>query len=316
MEIEDKKGNKENIKRRMIGWIILAVVLTGVLIAGIVTNRLFGSRIIGCGVSIGMGNTYANAGKYMIGEFSSEKEIEELEINWRAGSVELSVSEGDKIEVKEDGGLEEEKQLRYLFEGNKLTIQYEKSGIHLFGHDRGKNLTVYIPQKMAENMDDIIISTVSADISAENFNSKNVEFDTVSGEINIESFSAEEFQADSTSGNVIGKKVNMEELEVDTTSGDIRFEGTLKKVEADTTSGKIVFISDTELEEANVDTVSGDIQLKLPKEQEFEMSYDTVSGDFNTDFSVSKKKGNIICGNGDGDFSFDTVSGDLDILYR
>ncbi|MPN19450.1 hypothetical protein SDC9_166819 [bioreactor metagenome] len=66
------------------------------------------------------------------------------------------------------------------------------------------------------------------------------------------------------------------------------------------------------LEKISVDTVSGSVEIILPENNGFTLSYDTVSGSTNNDFAM---KNNQYKG---GDIAIDvnTVSGSLDLFNR
>jgi len=123
-----------------------------------------------------------------------------------------------------------------------------------------------------------------------------------------------------------------------TVSGDVEAEGLESDVDGATVSGS-VFISttgvargttvsgDLDIEMGSLDwhrltfnTVSGDITLILPSDLDSEIDFESLSGDFRTDFDVevtrsrdkfigSELEGRI--GRGSSELSFHTVSGDV-----
>lgn len=78
--------------------------------------------------------------------------------------------------------------------------------------------------------------------------------------------------------------------------------------------------SDKELDENNTlyyyleaDMVSGNIELVIPESSGFTVSFDSVSGKLNSDFEVTKEDDEYIFGDGNADYSVDTVSGSMRI---
>ena len=91
-----------------------------------------------------MGYSYPNASKYKVGNFTLEEEIDQLEINWIAGSVRVEVTEGTQVYAEETKVSDDDRKMRYLVENGKLTIQYQKSKFFSFGNwSKSKDLTVY-----------------------------------------------------------------------------------------------------------------------------------------------------------------------------
>ena len=83
---------------------------------------------------------------------------------------------------------------------------------------------------------------------------------------------------------------------------------------ADTTSGAVRFACGNadKLEEISADTVSGAVEIILPENDGFTLSYDTVSGSTRNDFAMKNDQ----YGNGGIELNINTVSGSLDIINR
>jgi DUF4097 and DUF4098 domain-containing protein YvlB len=141
-----------------------------------------------------------------------------------------------------------------------------------------------------------------------------VSIDTASGGVEFENLVADEFEADSTSGAV---KVSgeVEEIDIDTTSGKVTLDGEFLSVDMDSTSAGIeIAYKNSAPRSLDVDTVSGDVTVFLPeKVTGFEAELDSVSGDFESDFSAAVKDGKYIFGDRSFKMSFDTVSGDVTV---
>lgn len=102
---------------------------TGALVAGIALKGANG----GLGdFSIGFsGNTYADAESYSIGGGSISERISSAEVNWVIGKIDISVYDGETVEISETSENDEDYKLRYKVENGKLTVHSEKSGFEL-----------------------------------------------------------------------------------------------------------------------------------------------------------------------------------------
>lgn len=290
---------KQSALVRIIAWSVVALVLVGVLVLGLTGN--LGSGIGGFSLfGINLGSHYADADKYIAGpgEIPADK-IHELEINWLDGNVEVEVYDGDTVQFSETSHrkLSEKKQMHYYNKNGKLIIQYQKSFTGIFnfvGTGGNKELTVKIPESIAGDFGDVRIDTVSADTQVSGITGDKFRFDSTSGGIRLEECSASEF-------------------DTDTTSGSVTADGSFGEVEFDTVSGNLNLSSKICPSRINADGVSGSVTLFLPENEGFTYKYDSVSGSLNCEFQVSQGDGKGTYKNGDAKFSFDSVSGDVEI---
>ncbi len=290
---------KQSALIRIIAWSVVAVVLVGVLVLGLTGN--LGSGIGGFSLfGINLGSHYADAGKYQAGsgEIPAQK-IQDLEINWLDGNVEIEVYDGDTVQFSETSSrkLSEKNQMHYYNKNGKLIIQYQKSFTGLFNFintGRDKELTVKIPESIAGDFGEVRVDTVSADT-------------VVSG------ISGGKFRFDSTSGGIHLEECSASELVTDTTSGSVTADGSYGEVEFDTVSGNLNLSSEICPSRINADGVSGSVTLYLPENEGFTYKSDSVSGTLTCEFQVSQGEDKGTYKNGKAKFSFDSVSGDVEI---
>ena len=215
--------------------------------------------------------------------------IDQLSVDWLSGDIRIQAYDGDQILVKESckTDIDEENCLRYRIKNGSLDISCcrEKVGISFGSQDEKqlvKNLVIKVPRALADDLKEISIDTVSADLSASGLTVK-------------------EFSADSVSGNVTLEKCAVTDLEADTTSGDIL----------------LALLRCPNAFEA--DSTSGDVCLQLPHKSSFYLEYDTVSGDASIEGFDAKcleeddDYGEYQVGKGGGSFSISTVSGDITV---
>ena len=138
--------------------------------------------------------------------------------------------------------------------------------------------------------------TVSADITALELHVKDVNFETVSGSVEARLYGARSIDADSVSGDVdIIAPDGPKDADIETTSGSVRMN--LKK----------------SIDDCEISTVSCKVTFLLPEKGNFTISYDTTSGDFDSDIEMAQKGSKYVAGKGSDRFDIDTTSGDLRI---
>lgn len=287
---------KNNAKAKLITHSIIAVVLTIVLVWALGSNVSCGGSFSflprGCNVISLGGYTYDNADKYSVGEFTLDEEITSLDIDWIAGQVDLVVTDEANVSAKETGADDEAEKLRYRVVDGKLMIKFKKSERTAFNDDLSKELTLYIPREMAENMQLVSVQCVSAGLDIKEMSIDTVDIEMVSGKLNAE--------------DVIIGNVNVESV-----SGDVVVNGTLNTLDAELVSGKINVNSDKQLSSLDMETVSGNITVTMPEGDGFTAEMDSVSGDIDIDFEVTIKGDKRINGDGSAEYNFETVSGDV-----
>lgn len=277
---------------RIVIWSLVALILTGILVAGVVFKGVWG----GSGdFSVGFtGNVYS--GDYNIGGGSVTEPINAVGVDWVSGKIEISVYDGETTEISENEISDEDYKLRYRVENGRLTVHSEKSGFSFGIISRPKKeLTIRIPRTYGENLKEIKISSTSADI---NLNGLTV---------------LESTETDTVSGKVTAENLNTASLECDTVSGDIKVSGAIERFDLNSTSGSAQIITSVPLKKLETDTVSGNVTVTLPENSGFTLEFDTVSGDFNCELPLANRNGKHICNDGSAEFEADSTSGDFTI---
>ena len=252
----------------------------------------------GCIVHIGGGLStikYDNADSYTTGNGRTSDSIRNLEIDWISGNAEISYGKEDEIILEEtsEDEITDELTMRWLVEDGTLHIKFCKAGkINVNNCD--KTLKVTLPKNI--KLEEAEFETVSADITALELHVKDVNFETVSGSVEARLYGAGSIDADSVSGDVdIIAPDGPKDADIETTSGSVRMN--LKK----------------SIDDCEIGTVSGKVTLLLPKKGNFTISYDTTSGDFDSDIEMAQKGSKYVSGKGNDRFTVDTTSGDLRI---
>lgn len=229
---------------------------------------------------------------FTVGAKIIEEKIDEIEIYWTAGSVEI-IAEDENFSVSENEGLSEEQKLRVKTENGKLTVRFWKSGHSEAFKGKEKNLTLRVPKtlKKAE------VITVSAGVSAEALRAEEMKISSVSGGISLNAAEGTELKLNSVSGKISVGKISAKEVYCGTVSG---------KIETGINS----------VDELKAESVSGAVHITLAglgaeNAAGATVDFSTTSGKFDTKLSYSNKNGKYVFGGGKTEISVNTVSGSL-----
>lgn len=232
---------------------------------------------------------YGNEDQYSVGAGSIPAEgISRVEIYWQAGTVTVAQGEGETITLTESETAEEKYELRYLVEGDQLTIRFAKDGI--YRSLPSKDLTITLPGAVG----DLVVDTVSASVEIPALPIQGISLDTVSGNCTV--------AGDPTV------------LEWESVSGELTFTGSAMEIQGDSVSGSAAFHLTETPSRFTCDTVSGDVSLTIPGERSFEAKLNTTSGDLRCDLPTQTVGKNTLSYEANGDaaaFTVDTVSGDF-----
>lgn len=310
---------KHNAMIRIVLWSLLALVLLGILITGLfgyVGRNNYRTSTEATVVQVDLGQTAAgNATQEAILETApatipqttpatapsspadgiaiDPSQVQNLEIDWPAGSVIIAPSDGNQIIISETPVDRPEEQLAYSLRGGTLRILYHaKKTVPNFNHFHSKDLTILVPQDFALNLLDL--DTASADLSISNMAMKDADVDGASGRSRFEN-------------------CRLGSLSVDTVSGDVFISGQVTELDVDSTSSSIQAELTNVPREISADTTSGSLELTLPKDAGFTLELETISGNFRSDFDTTKNGSIYRCGDGRCEIEVDSVSGGVTI---
>lgn len=232
---------------------------------------------------------YDNESAYTIGGGEIAESVSEIYIDWVDDSVTVKQYKGTAVKVEEtaDKEIEEGLQLRRLFENGRLTVQFATNGRHDI-RGLNKKLTVLVPAEVT--LDKLNIESVSGNIETQ--------------------VSVKQLWADNVSGNIWACNV-IEGATVETVSGKITVAGGVE-IKADSVSGNIELALGN-VTAVNAKNVSGNIKLALAESVGFTLTFDTVSGSFNTELEMKKNGKTYTRLGGDASITAETTSGNLTI---
>ena len=263
---------------------------------------------------------YDNAGKYTSGNADFDpSSVEALDIQWLNGDVEISFSgaTGSSVSVTEDANkkLDESTSLHYWLDNTTLKIKFAASGKSNYSN-LSKKLKVVLPSSLT--LLHLSVSGVSASIDIDGARAERVTLNSVSGNVSAKDVRVYgDAVISTTSGNVSGSVItSCDEVKLSSTSGSIEFttEARVRSLEVETTSGNISLSNLNPAKKCRVETVSGNTRLEFLDNAGFSVKFDSVSGDFETDFSMYLVDGKYVFGKSNSDFTVKTVSGDVRVV--
>ena len=294
--------------------------------------------LCGCGIN---SYAYLYSDKYSAGSGDvPASEVNSLDIDWAAGSVDIVYTDGNTVEFTETCAkpLDESEQMHWYVNNGCLMIKYKaaKVGISFdlsLAMTPSKSLTVSLPRGL--ELDGLNIDVASTSVKGDDLMAKKASIDTASGSVALSFTSVEDIKLDTASGEVnVAAKCDINSIEVDTASGKVDVSvmngsslvtdtasgevnisaGSFDLVNIDTSSGAVRTEFRAAPKKCRVDTASGKVVIALPDDAEFTADVDTASGDFTCEFPTTQSGGVYTCGSGSSSFSIDTASGDVSIV--
>ena len=102
------------------------------------------------------------------------------------------------------------------------------------------------------------------------------------------------------------------ECHAETISGgiDLELNGT-NEIYTSSTSGDLELTLDGTASLVSCVTKSGDVELEVPEDLEFTLTYNTISGDLESSLPLTRSGDSYACGGGPESIEVNTTSGDL-----
>lgn len=297
--------------------IVLYGILFAVLTAALVLGIVFGSTSINLlSLNFNLYDTTGYSAMTSKTETIDVSSIKNITVDWVSGQINIKKADGDSISISESykngGGVSSDDGLRYKIDGDELIIRYKKSQWYFgFGMQKSKALTLLLPEKEYNKLK---IDTASAELNVSNAKVGEISVDSVSGKQTFTNITANSFDIDNVSGNLEFTGCRSDGLDCDSVSGRINYSGSITgSIDVDTVSGDTSINTDTTPNKIESDSTSAEFTLWLPHNASFTATFDSVSGNFNSDLTTMLKGGKYICGSGQSSFNFDSTSGSVQI---
>jgi len=174
--------------------------------------------------------------------------------------------------------------------------------------------TVYIPETYKNSLS---IKTASGESSVTGGNLKTLLLSSASGDINLNNVVANDTSLEAASGSIDASTIKANKSLIKTASGDISIKGFLGETTVSAASGSVDLNLSALNGTSNFSTQSGDIDLLIPSEIGYKLTYSSNSGEISGKNINSNNKMNssYTYTNGDGSkiINANTSSGDLDL---
>lgn len=227
--------------------------------------------------------------------------IDEIDLSWISGSVEITTGHGDEIEFFEDYSGTSDNSLRYDLTDGVLRIRYCENSSAWSASLPSKHLTLTLPEKRYARLR---IDLTSADLSVSGVTAQLFELDGLSGDAKLDDVCADTLTAETSSGKLTLTSCSAQTLSLSSVSGAVSAEGVFPEITVGSTSGSVKLCSAELPQSINVNTVSGDVTIAAPESVAFSYSFSSVSGDALVDLpGASSSK--------DASVRVNTVSGNL-----
>lgn len=278
-------------------------------VATVVLTIILTMALVGCVSPY----TYDNASAYIKGGtmLSNTQTVNEIEIDWVSGSVEVKYGDVENVTISETANnLTDANQLRYKVENGSLSIKFCKSGANS-SNVGSKALLVILPTDLRLN--ELSIDMIDGEISVNSVRAISIEVESVSGDVTLTDCTANEVDVESVSGDVLISG-EISDLGVESTSGEIECVVSLAQViDINSTSGSVELTPVGSMPlSLEVESVSGDVRLTLIP-ADFSIKYQTTSGDFYCEYPTTTDGNVYSYGEGANLFEIKTISGDLKV---
>lgn len=286
-------------------WIVVALVLVGAMVAGIV----IGPQFLTNRVVFYSGSGLNDENTEILGEYSvATKDVEKVDLNWKSGLIRIGTHSGDDIKLIE-------RVLKNSKEYNKMTYEVEAGVLNIDGNMESKwsffnfgpnteqkIIDLKLPQDKPELLKDMIINAESADINADSLSVENLQAELSSGNVKVEKSKINSCNISVTSGNITvdeveaysGKEILL--IKTKSTSGDVKVYGCeAKTVDVESTSGNSTCKKVTAVDSIQVRSTSGNIDVSDCNTENLGLS--VTSGNINTKSVVANQaKANLSSG--------------------
>lgn len=314
-------------KTRIILWLIVAIVLT-ILLIGLLISKV---KLV---------NIFSKENENMVYEDEFDvSNINTINLDWTSGGINIYKHDSNKIKVVQKSRYEltEEELVNINFKDETISIKEGKKKIGFFFLGFGSkstNLDVYLPDKEFEevsvklssgkaNLEKIKSNKINMKVSSGRIDiskiiSQNIKTNVSSGSIHMNDVKTSFLDCEVTSGKIEMNSLYTDILNASVKSGKINIDGSVKQMDLKTTSGKIVVGNNVLPERLDAKVTSGSVDIAIPENEGFEVSYSLSSGSFKSDFnlysnmsSLDKKNGEGKYKNGGNKFNFQVTSGKI-----
>lgn len=268
----------------------------------------------------------------------SVDEVENVNIDWISGRVNVGIHDGEDIIVTEFSRreLRERDRLSYNISNNTLTVEFNQGrGGRI--NSLSKQLEVLIPRSLQKvidenfdhsldivtvsgrvNLDELIlfdsinVRTTSGRIELANIEANNIRLQTTSGRVEMTGVISDDISAQTTSGRISALRVTANSLTTQTVTGRHELFGSFNYINARATSGRLDIGSSVVSSSVVARTTTGRIEVSVPNDGEpISVEHSITTGRFSSQIPI------ITHGGSSSQFNLTTTTGRISISeYR
>lgn len=246
--------------------------------------------------------------------------VENLDISWVSGPVEVRAWNGETVRVTEYARavLPEGRRLLLQAAGGTLTIRWAQELVVFGIWLHTKHLIVELPHALAAGLGRVKCANVSGKTYLTGLCAQELVANSTSGRVELGNVTARSLAAKSISGAVRAVDFAAQNADFGSTSGPVEAWGSAEEVRLKSVSGPLRLALGQCPGAVALASTSGGITLTLPGEMGFSASFSSVSGRFSTDFQVEGelggKQGRAVHGDGYAKLKLNTISGNMKLL--
>ena len=250
-------------------------------------------------------NNFLNfTNSYSSHNYEINDNISEIDLNMNSQNIEIVNTENKFLNIKIKSFSSSNTELNLSQSNNKMTFS------PTVDIPDSAEIILSIPLELADKIT-LKLTTSSGDINLNNYSSNTVNASSANGDINLNNCNLNYLYSSSSSGDINMNSVNSHvETNVSSLSGTINGTGNFSVFTGSTSSGDINIDFENKLNNLFISSISGDIDLCIPSHCGYEINYNTLSGELNTDetFMTNGDKSSTI--------NINTSSGDLNIKLK
>lgn len=274
-----------------------------------------------------MDNTY-------IIEASKLRDVNTFDLNWYSGSISIVPADGDDMVIHEkaEHDITKESALSYYIDNGMLSIKDNEIG-DLIKSVPTKSLEIELPRTLLEKSPSYIFDLGNVDLTLKNIILGQSNISVGGGNINLidiscgSTLSLDTFSA---STSISGEISNLEftsktgdlnyntnhklsTVNADSLSGNIDIYGNIHRAGVNTETGIVNICSHICPYMLNISCDAGQVNLTVPKQSDFTLSFSSETGILSSDLTLVKSQDKYIHGDAIAAFNVTTQSSGLNI---
>lgn len=197
-------------------------------------------------------------------EFS---DIEVIDIQETNGRIELSVTDGDKVEiqavVKIYGSLEDKDALELFEEKSSVTVENNELKFTVLNNRMNAHLKVKLPKS---KLNHLTVKTINGKIFAKDILVEDAYLKSTNGEIKVEESTLTNLELEGVNGDIVLVENNILETTISTVNGSIVGNGNLEKIKVKLVNGDIKLSLNHEgVKSIKAVNANGTIKVAVPR---------------------------------------------------